>query len=101
MNEATSIISESAGAGANIIFGAVVAGELEEEVRVTVIATGIRSPKEKEEEVMEIRTREKMESPTFIRKGIKEHEVLVEGREVRNYSPDDLEIPTFLRRQID
>jgi cell division protein FtsZ len=101
VNEATSIISESAGAGANIIFGAVVSGELEEEVRVTVIATGIRSPKEKEEEVMEIRTREKMESPTFIRKGVKEKEVLVERGEVRNYSPDDLEIPTFLRRQID
>ena len=44
-NEATSIIFEEAGPGANIIFGAVIDPELDEEIRVTVIATGFNIPK--------------------------------------------------------
>ena len=44
-NEATSIIFEEAGASANIIFGAVIDPELEDEIRVTVIATGFNIPK--------------------------------------------------------
>jgi len=44
-NEATSIIFEEAGPGANIIFGAVIDPELNEEIRVTVIATGFNIPK--------------------------------------------------------
>ncbi|MCH7761737.1 cell division protein FtsZ [candidate division TA06 bacterium] len=101
VNEATSIVSESAGVGANIIFGAVISGEQNGEVRVTVIATGIRSPKENEEEVSEIRSRESFERPTYVRRGVKEEEALAKRGELRTYSPDDLEIPTFLRRQID
>lgn len=101
VNEATSIVSESAGIGANIIFGAVVSGEESDEVRVTVIATGIRSSKEKEVGLKEIQPLEKFESPAFMRRGGKEREVILEKSEVRTYSPDDLEIPTFLRRQLD
>ena len=44
-NEATSIIFEEAGPGANIIFGAVIDPKLNEEIRVTVIATGFNIPK--------------------------------------------------------
>ncbi len=44
-NEATSIIFEEAGASANIIFGAVIDPTLENEIRVTVIATGFNIPK--------------------------------------------------------
>ena len=44
-NEATSIIFEEAGISANIIFGAVIDPELEDEIRVTVIATGFNIPK--------------------------------------------------------
>ena len=44
-NEATSIIFEEAGASANIIFGAVIDPKLEDEIRVTVIATGFNIPK--------------------------------------------------------
>ncbi len=40
INEATSVIYESAGSGANIIFGAVIDKTMKEDVRVTVIATG-------------------------------------------------------------
>jgi cell division protein FtsZ len=43
-NEATSIIFEEAGASANIIFGAVIDPSLNDEIRVTVIATGFNIP---------------------------------------------------------
>ena len=44
-NEATSIIFEEAGPSANIIFGAVMDPALDDEIRVTVIATGFNIPK--------------------------------------------------------
>jgi len=44
-NEATSIIFEEAGPSANIIFGAVIDPKLDDEIRVTVIATGFNIPK--------------------------------------------------------
>tara|TARA_B100000686_G_scaffold354944_1_gene468394 strand:+ start:4047 stop:5252 length:1206 start_codon:yes stop_codon:yes gene_type:complete len=44
-NEATSIIFEEAGSSANIIFGAVIDPNLDDEIRVTVIATGFNMPK--------------------------------------------------------
>jgi len=40
VNDATSVVSEAVGSEANIIFGAVVDKQLDEEMRVTVIATG-------------------------------------------------------------
>jgi cell division protein FtsZ len=43
VNEATSVIYDAAGSEANIIFGAVINPDLEDEIRVTVIATGFGS----------------------------------------------------------
>jgi len=40
VNEAASLVTETAGADANIIFGAVIDDSLQDEIRVTVIATG-------------------------------------------------------------
>jgi cell division protein FtsZ len=44
-NEATTIIFEEAGPSANIIFGAVIDPNMNDEIRVTVIATGFNIPK--------------------------------------------------------
>jgi cell division protein FtsZ len=44
VDEATSIIFEEAGNDANIIFGAVIDSKMQEEIRVTVIATGFNKP---------------------------------------------------------
>ena len=41
VNEATSLVYDEAGSDANIIFGAVIDPEMEDQMRVTVIATGI------------------------------------------------------------
>jgi len=47
VNEAASLISEAAGPEANVIFGSVVDDDLEDEVRVTVIAAGFTRSKRK------------------------------------------------------
>ncbi|MGD1074960.1 MAG: cell division protein FtsZ [Thermodesulfovibrionales bacterium] len=49
VQEAASIIYDSAHEGANIIFGAVINPDIEEEVKITVIATGFDEKKEKVE----------------------------------------------------
>lgn len=49
VDEATSIIFEEAGNDANIIFGAVIDPKLEEEIHVTVIATGFNNHKYRED----------------------------------------------------
>ncbi len=44
VNTATSLIYEEAGDNANIIFGAVIDPRMQDEMRVTVIATGLGEP---------------------------------------------------------
>ena len=48
VHEATSVISEAAGEEANVIFGAVIDPRLDDEIRVTVIATGFGSESHQE-----------------------------------------------------
>ncbi len=72
VNEAAEIVAQAADPEANIIFGAVIDDTLQDEVRVTVIATGFDR-------------RSARVSP-------------LEGLETRPFSAEDLEIPAFLRR---
>ncbi len=81
VNEAAEIISQAADAEANIIFGAVIDEQMDEEVRVTVIATGFE-----EQKPMVNRTKDK-------EKGDRD----VEIKPFANN--DDLDIPAFLRRR--
>lgn len=75
VNEAAEIIAQAADPEANIIFGAVIDESMEEEVRVTVIATGFDQRSHKRE-------RQKAEL------------------EIKPFSThDDLDIPAFLRRR--
>ncbi len=92
VNEAAEVVTSAADANANIIFGAVIDDSLEDEVRVTVIATGFGPHK----------TRRKRERSSLLdRPATRPHEPRErtgareqEGFEV---SPDVLEIPSFLR----
>ncbi len=72
VNEAAEIISQAADQEANIIFGAVIDENLEDEVRVTVIATGFDaiSHEEKEGPVVDLRsfTSDDLDIPAFLRK---------------------------------
>lgn len=79
VNEAAEIIASSADPEANIIFGAVIDETLEDEIRVTVIATGFDR------------------RPQPVAKVGKEQQVELQGKA---FMPaDDLEIPAFLRRR--
>ncbi|HID32294.1 MAG TPA: cell division protein FtsZ [bacterium (Candidatus Stahlbacteria)] len=98
VDEANSIVVEAAG-GDPIVFSGVVTGEenLEGKVKVSVIATGIEEPvpirKETELAILEKRKPD-FEPPTFIRQRRREVKVPL-------VDEDNLDIPTFLRRQSD
>jgi cell division protein FtsZ len=77
VHEAAEIIRRTADPQANIIFGAVVNPDLQDQVHITVIATGFRVVEHEEQVSISGRT---LEFP------------------VRTFDRDDLEIPAFLRR---
>ncbi len=126
MTEASERIYSEVGEDAEIIWGAVIDDNLADEMRVTVIATGIGSGPEsvipeKHRGVHRFQRRAKemrreqpdYEEPTFMRK--KEREIEKEAAESNDetiHKPyrgpkdmeidnEDLDIPTFLRRKAD
>lgn len=129
-NEATSIIFEEAGPSANIIFGAVIDPTLDDEIRVTVIATGFNIPKAVADiedlhgrpEMRTVNTpptrqlQEQVNKPLHAQKGNTENQDDVRKEEVEEKNPvltfddtkdspviygKDLQIPAFIRRQHD
>ncbi len=74
VNEAAEIIAGAADPEANIIFGAVIDEALDDEICITVIATGFKHKPGADDQSEELVT-------------------------VRPFSDDDLEIPAFLRRR--
>ncbi|MDH7576422.1 MAG: cell division protein FtsZ [Bacillota bacterium] len=71
VNEAAEIIAQAADPEANIIFGAVIDESLDDEVRVTVIATGFDAkPLPKDSTVIDLRsfTSEDLDIPAFLRR---------------------------------
>lgn len=103
INEAATLIQEEAHEEANIIFGAVIDEAMDDKVRITVIATGFG---EKDDKVL----RPFAHEPSQKRKEFKE-EPESKGPELGSRMFDlskdeaeileDLDIPTFLRRQIE
>lgn len=77
INEAAAVISQAADAEANIIFGVMINDEYEDEVRVTVIATGFDDMKKEAAAGGDSGSSLKMP---------------------RSFAAPDLEIPTFLRK---
>ncbi|MCL6479463.1 MAG: cell division protein FtsZ, partial [Peptococcaceae bacterium] len=75
VNEAAEIIAQASDPEANIIFGAVIDERLEDEVRVTVIATGFEQKAARKE-----RIKQEIELKSFS-------------------ANDELDIPAFLRRR--
>lgn len=100
VEEAAKFITKSVDPEAKIIFGAVIDEEMDEEVKITVIATGFdENMRRTETSTMSMRKEEpiKMES----RKPIFAPKVLEEELEVREASDqDELEIPAFIRKKI-
>ncbi len=114
INEATSVVYEAAGAEANIIFGAVIDPSMNGDVRVTVIATGFhrngfhapfmreqmgKSPKRSElMKAIDVPVFQKLEmEPLEQALG----EIFGNDGGLTFTSKDDLNIPTFIRKQMD
>ncbi len=112
VSEATTIISEEAGDTANVIFGAVIDPNLDDEIFITVIATGFNageSRKTPPEEKRKVETNPTvLDWPTFMRdkKRSDVKKTGTDSSEATGELPfdeglEDLDIPTFLRKQMD
>lgn len=99
VTEASSIIQEAADADANIKFGSVINEAMTEEVVVTVIATGFEKTASKEEFSRPVIGKslftKTADRQTFLRK------VMDSDHAGRVDEDDELDVPTFLRRQAD
>jgi cell division protein FtsZ len=98
LNEASAIIKEEVDPGANIIFGAVINPVMSEEVMVTVIATGF------DEEGIRERVKRPVSLKEFMKvvdKPKRKQEAFDFKSEALGIDSEDLDKPTFLRRQAD
>jgi len=110
VQEASSLIQQEAHEDANIIWGTVLDQSAGDELRVTVIATGIGEvdvrPKPDLGVIQGSRRDDDLEIPTFLRHNRKIEDKATEHSRPMSYKDlpideDELEIPTFLRRQAD
>jgi cell division protein FtsZ len=111
VNDATSVIYEAAGDEANIFFGAVIDPRYSNEIVVTVIATGIgettsrtkHAPEPAETVPPPVRAYPALEAVNLDRPTFRRASGESEGpkRVIRSFIDDDLETPTFLRKQMD
>ncbi|MGM0471317.1 MAG: cell division protein FtsZ [Bacillota bacterium] len=92
-NEAAKVVSEVADSNANIILGAVVDESLDEEVKVTVIATGFGQVQQKNIKPQQPEVEEKPKSQS------KEQNQERDLDNIESFANDDLDIPAFLRRK--
>jgi cell division protein FtsZ len=119
INEATTLIHKEAHEDANIIWGMVIDSTMQEELRVTVIATGFGKAEEKAVPAtaaaavarlkkvapVSLSTKENRDIPAFLRR-VKTNErydevKLDESTEISVEDEDRFDIPTFLRKQAD
>jgi len=110
VNEAAEIIRNATSSDANIIFGAVIDENMNEQIKVTIIATGFsdkiietvgkEKKKEPEKEQKEI---DKVFEKDFFAEEKKEQETKQEAQtdEIGSMDDDYLDIPTFLRKDKD
>jgi cell division protein FtsZ len=114
INEASTLIQEQAHEDANIIFGAVINDAMDDEVRVTVIATGFKKGVEEvrydkknghsQEKIFTTVKDKDRDIPTYIRKDFGDREVIRLGRITPEFPEEEdyyeYEIPAFLRKEI-
>ncbi|MCK4385830.1 MAG: cell division protein FtsZ, partial [candidate division Zixibacteria bacterium] len=106
VNEAASFITEASGEEANIIFGAVIDENLKDELRVTVIATGFGNHSDKKgvkkdysADLFSPRKRIREKSISNSREPESDPRKVLEKSKVQSYTPDDWEVPAFIRKQ--
>nr|WP_290667541.1 cell division protein FtsZ [Ardenticatena sp.] len=97
VNEAAELIRATTDPNANIIFGAVIDPTMEDEIRITLIATGFESNARRQRPPQETRKRAVGDGQTP-RRGPNLHEKVKEFP-ARRFDRDDLDVPAFLRRR--
>lgn len=111
VNEAAEIVRRKAHPEANIIFGAVIDENLDEELRITLIATGFEEAATKRKPVVAGTTKPAPEPVSdsktiaFPQRKVRENYAREETpqpapRPEPAYDPEDLEVPTFLRKRM-
>jgi len=118
VNEASSIIQQAADKDANIIFGAVINERMEDEVMITVIATGFEGEElssrpvvrslpaashSLENEALREYQPRRGERPAFMRRSSGTRDGTSERAAARTMmaAEEEWDVPTFLRRQVD
>jgi len=91
VQEAADLVTSAADTEVNVIFGAVINDNLEDEIIVTVIATGFTSSKERKPDIRPI----SQQQPTIQ----KTKRTKVEEKTYRQHDEETLDIPTFLRNR--
>jgi cell division protein FtsZ len=107
VNDASTLIQGEADEDANIIFGAVIDPKMEDEIRITVIATGFGAYEEKR--IIELKntisqlpeSTDEHDFPAYLRNDINggngEQQVTKVGTIISDFINDEYDIPTFLR----
>lgn len=103
VNEAAEIVRQKAHPEANIIFGAVIDESLTDELRITLIATGFGTEVVEQRKPSSATGRKDSKTIAFPQsKVVSSHDI--EERPVSRpepaYDPEDLEVPTFLRKRM-
>jgi len=101
VEEAARVVQEAAHEEAHIIFGAVIDPRLQDEVRITVIASGFSERKEENQpsgKVVEMQRPSRPGAPASKDWRRRVADVRAEGAEL---TEEDLDVPAFLRRQAD
>ncbi len=92
VNEAASLVRDAVHEDANIIFGSVIDPDLDDEVIVTVIATGFE---DKSQMAMPAYDKWRTSKDVFTLKG---SDKILSKETSLNLNPEDLDIPTFMRK---
>lgn len=101
VDDAAKFITKSVDPEAKIIFGAVIDEEMDEEVKITVIATGFDENYRRVEPSARIEEPATTASAPEIRKPVYTPRVIEDEPEVeRTENQDELEIPAFIRKKI-
>lgn len=105
VNEAAEIIKHKAHPEANIIFGAVIDESLEDELRITLIATGFETAAVKRRPYVAGKRLKETDSKmiAFPQQKVRDNHTIREDKQPRPepvYDPEDLEVPTFLRKRM-
>ncbi|MHB8741780.1 MAG: cell division protein FtsZ [Sulfuricaulis sp.] len=101
--EVGNAIKEFASDDATVVIGTVIEPEMREELRVTIVATGLGQDKQRKQPYKVVKTGtgttdyEDLETPTVIRNRRTERPVTVSAEAAVEY----LDIPAFLRKQAD